>query len=283
MMDEKAFHGTRAKKKFGQHFLNDRNIIKKIVEAAGIKEGDLVLEIGPGTGMLTRELLDAGGRVIALEVDDDLIGPLEKRFSGRELSIVKTDALKVSYEALASEHGGRFKLVANLPYYISGPLLSKLLTERAAFSIMVLMFQKEVAVRIASGPGSRDYGNLSVLSQAFTEVKKEFDVPAHLFSPKPKVDSSVVSFKVLSSPKIDIDDELFFRSVVRAAFGTRRKTLLNSLSSLGLAKADILAALSEAGIDPIRRGETLDLEEFGRLSRVLYRMRGRAENTGTMP
>lgn len=283
MMDEKVFHGTRAKKKFGQHFLNDRNIIKKIVDAAGIKEGELVLEIGPGTGMLTRELLDAGGRVIALEVDDDLIGPLEKRFHGRELTIVKADALKVSYEALASEHGGRFKLVANLPYYISGPLLSKLLTERAAFSIMVLMFQKEVALRIASGPGSRDYGNLSVLSQAFTEVKKEFDVPAHLFSPKPKVDSSVVSFRVLPSPKIDIDDELFLRSVVRAAFGTRRKTLLNSLSSLGLAKADIAAALHEAGIDPVRRGETLDLEEFGRLSRVLYRMRGRAENIGTMP
>ncbi|MBI2399886.1 MAG: 16S rRNA (adenine(1518)-N(6)/adenine(1519)-N(6))-dimethyltransferase [Deltaproteobacteria bacterium] len=238
----------RAKKKFGQHFLNDRNIIKKIVEAAGVKQGDLVLEIGPGTGMLTRELLDTGARVVAVEVDRDLIA-----------------------------------LLANLPYYISGPLLSKLLTERAAFSIMVLMFQKEVAVRIAAGPGNRDYGNLSVLSQAFTDVKREFDVPAHLFSPKPKVDSSVVSFRVLEEPKIKMDDESYFRTVVRAAFGTRRKTLSNSLSALGLAKADTLAALQEAGVDPVRRGETLDLNEFARLAHALYLKAHPMKNPGTLP
>jgi 16S rRNA (adenine1518-N6/adenine1519-N6)-dimethyltransferase len=273
----------RAKKKFGQHFLNDRNIIRKIVEAAGVKEGDLVLEIGPGTGMLTRELLEAGAAVIAIELDRDLIDGLRERFPDGNLTVIPADALKMSYAALAEEHGGRFKLVANLPYYISGPLLSKLLTERAAFSIMVLMFQKEVAVRIAAGPGNRDYGNLSVLSQAFTDVKREFDVPAHLFSPKPKVDSSVVSFRVLDAPKIDIDDEPFFRTVVRAAFGTRRKTLSNSLATLGLAKADTLAALQEAGVDPGRRGETLDLNEFERLAHALYHRAGTAKNTGTIP
>lgn len=182
--------------------------------------------------------------------------------------------MKVSYTELAARYGRRFKLAANLPYYISGPLLAKLLTERAAFSIMVLMFQKEVAVRIAAGPGSRDYGNLSVLSQAFTEVKREFDVPARLFTPAPKVDSSVVSFLVLDRPKIDIGDELFFKSVVRAAFATRRKTLLNSLGAL-LSRTDAADALQEAGIDPGRRGETLSLDEFGRLSRAIYRKNGR--------
>lgn len=283
MTGEKNIASPRAKKKFGQHFLNDRNIIRKIVEAAGVKKGDLVLEIGPGTGMLTRELLDAGARVIAVEVDKDLIGLLQERFQEDDLTIIPADALKMSYAALAQEHGGRFKLVANLPYYISGPLLSKLLTERAAFSIMVLMFQKEVAVRIAAGPGNRDYGNLSVLSQAFTDVKREFDVPAHLFSPKPKVDSSVVSFRVLDEPKIMIDDESYFRTVVRAAFGTRRKTLSNSLSVLGIGKADILGALQEAGVDPVRRGETLDLNEFSRLAHALYLRAGREKKPGTLP
>jgi 16S rRNA (adenine1518-N6/adenine1519-N6)-dimethyltransferase len=186
MMDEKVFHGTRAKKKFGQHFLNDRNIIKKIVEAASIKEGELVLEIGPGTGMLTRELLDAGGRVIALEVDDDLIGPLEKRFHGRELTIVKSDALKVSYEALSAEHGGRFKLVANLPYYISGPLLSKLLTERAAFTIMVLMFQKEVAVRIAPAPVAATTATSRSSPRLLPRSKKSSMFPLTFSRPSPR-------------------------------------------------------------------------------------------------
>jgi len=274
MTGENAFQRPRAKKKFGQHFLNDRNIIRKIVAAAGVEKGDLVLEIGPGTGVLTAELLAAGAQVLAVEVDSDLIGPLEERFKGSDFTVEKADALKVSYTELAAAYGRRFKLVANLPYYISGPLLAKLLAERAAFSIMVLMFQKEVAVRIASGPGSRDYGNLSVLSQAFTEVKREFDVPARLFTPAPKVDSSVVSFRVLERPRTDIGDETFFRQVVRAAFATRRKTLLNSLGAL-LSRTDALSALDEAGIDPVRRGETLSLDEFARLSRAIYLKTGR--------
>lgn len=282
-MTDENLHKPRAKKKFGQHFLNDRNIIRKIVETAGVKKGDLVLEIGPGTGVLTRELLDAGASVTAIEVDSDLIPLLSGRFAGEDLAIIHSDALKTSYTSLAKERAARFKLVANLPYYISGPLLSRLLTERAAFSIMVLMFQKEVAMRIAAGPGSRDYGNLSVLSQAFTDVKREFDVPAHLFTPKPKVDSSVVSFRVLDEPKIRMDDEKFFRAVVRSAFSTRRKTLLNSLSSLGLPKADTLEAIKEAGIDPGRRGETLDLNEFSTLAAALYHRTGVGKNSGTLP
>lgn len=282
-MADESLPRPRAKKKFGQHFLNDRNVIRKIADAGGVEKGDLVLEIGPGTGVLTRELLERGAKVVAVEVDSDLVGPLRERFEGEDLTIIHTDALRASYIDLSREYGGRFKLIANLPYYISGPLLSKLLTERAAFSIMVLMFQKEVAARITAGPGGRDYGNLSVLSQAFTDVRREFDVPARLFTPKPKVDSSVVSFRVLDRPKIEVRDEKFFRSVVRSAFATRRKTLLNSLASLGLPKAEILAALAEAGIDPVRRGETLDLNEFSRLSAVLHQRAAEAKNSGTLP
>ncbi len=282
MTDERR-QGPRAKKKFGQHFLNDRNIIRKIADSGGVQKGDLVLEIGPGTGVLTRELLDRGAKVVAIEVDPDLIGPLRGRFEGEDLTIIHADALKASYIAMSREFEGRFKLIANLPYYISGPLLSKLLTEREAFTVMVLMFQKEVAVRITAGPGSRDYGNLSVLSRAFTDVSREFDVPAHLFTPKPKVDSSVVRFRILDRPIVDIGDEKFFRSVVRSAFATRRKTLLNSLSALGLTKAETMAALEAASIDPGRRGETLELDEFSRLAASLRQRMTEAKNSGTLP
>lgn len=273
----------RAKKRFGQHFLTDRNIIRKIVATAGVGEGDRVLEIGPGTGVLTEELLAAGAAVVAVEVDRDLISLLNERFEGRRLTVVEADALKVSFVDMARERGGPMKLVANLPYYISGPLLAKLLDERAAFSVMVLMFQKEVAVRITSGPGSRDYGSLSVLSQAFTDVKKEFDVPARLFTPRPKVDSSVVSFRVLDAPRADVGDEAFFRRVVRSGFGTRRKTLLNALSSLGLGKEEITGALKDAGIDPGRRAETLGVGEFAALARALRARFGAASGGGTLP
>ena len=266
--DERA--GVRPKKRFGQHFLTDRNIVRKIVEAAGVAPGDHVLEIGPGTGMLTAGLIEAGAKVLAIEVDRELAEGLKGRFQPDSFEVMTVDALKLSYRGLASERNVKYKLVANLPYYISGPILSKLLEEREAFSIMVLMFQKEVATRLASGPGSRDYGILSVIAQAFTDVKKEFDIPSRLFFPKPKVDSSVLSFRVLDGPRIALDDEAFFKKVVRGAFGSRRKMLINSLTIPGLEKKEIGEALLEASIDQSRRGETLNLNEFGRLAHALY-------------
>ncbi|MBE7416101.1 MAG: 16S rRNA (adenine(1518)-N(6)/adenine(1519)-N(6))-dimethyltransferase RsmA [Deltaproteobacteria bacterium] len=265
---------ARPKKRYGQHFLTDKNIIRKIVSAAKVSEGESVLEIGPGRGALTEALVDAGARVLAIEVDEELADGIRERFPADRVEVIRGDALKLSFRELGRELGerhGKLKLVANLPYYISGPVLAKLLDERDAFTVMVLMFQKEVGDRIVSGPGSRDYGILSVLAQAYTDVKKEFDVPARLFFPKPKVDSTVLSFRVLDSPKVPIEDERFFKSIVRAAFGTRRKMLVNSLASTGLQKPDIEAALREAGIDPGRRGETLDLNDFGRLTRALHK------------
>ncbi len=262
----------RPKKRFGQHFLLDKNIIRKIVSAAHISEGDYVIEIGPGTGALTEGLLDAGACVLAVEVDRDMVGFLKEKFPA--LEVINEDALKLSYAGLSKERKGKFKVVSNLPYNISGPLLARFLSERAAFTQLVLMFQKEVAERLVARPGTKAYGTLSVFTQAFTDVKIEFNVSKNLFTPRPKVDSSVVSMEVLPEPKVEIEHEAFFRTVVRAAFGTRRKTLSNALKSLGLERDVITAALGEAGIDPQRRGETLDLKEFSLLTDALSRLKG---------
>ncbi|MFQ5736083.1 MAG: 16S rRNA (adenine(1518)-N(6)/adenine(1519)-N(6))-dimethyltransferase RsmA [Thermodesulfobacteriota bacterium] len=263
-----------ARKRYGQHFLIDRNVVARIVRTAGVAPGDHVLEIGPGRGALTEQLLDAGARVLAIEVDPALAAGLFRQFPARKLEVVTADALKLSYTGLARERGCRFKVVSNLPYNISGPILAKFLDEREAFTSLVLMFQKEVAGRIAASPGTKEYGVLSVLSQTYTDVRAEFDVGAHLFVPRPKVTSSVVSFRVLDAPRVEVPDEAFFKSVVRAAFSTRRKMLPNALKTLGFDKETALRALGEAGVDPARRGETLSLEEFSALARALCGQRG---------
>jgi len=272
--DKGAGHNANPlpRKRFGQHFLTDKNLIRKIVAAAGVAPGDAVLEIGPGRGALTEGLIEAGASVTAIEVDRDLARLLKERFPSEALKVIGADALKVSYTEFSREAARRFKLVANLPYNISGPLLARLLQQRSAFSVMVLMFQKEVAERIVSPPGVKSYGVLSVLSQAYTEVNIEFNVSRNLFSPRPKVDSSVVSFRVLERPCVEIDDEAFFKTVVKSAFGTRRKTLLNSLKTLGFEKEQLVSALAETGVDPGRRGETLGLGEFTALARALKKL-----------
>lgn len=273
--DKKPF----AKKRFGQHFLTDKNLLKKIVRAASVKPGDRVLEIGPGRGALTEAILEAGAKVTAIEVDRDLAAYLKERFSADErIEILTIDALKASFTELSKERDCRFKIVSNLPYNISGPILAKFLDERAAFTLMVLMFQKEVAVRIASKPGTKEYGILSVISQAYADVKIEFHVSRHLFSPKPNVDSSVVSFKLLEAPRFPIEDEEFFKEVVRSAFGQRRKTLHNALKALGIGIEDITKALTDTNIAPQRRGETLSVEEFGRLSNELIKYKAASKN-----
>ncbi|OGP24910.1 MAG: ribosomal RNA small subunit methyltransferase A [Deltaproteobacteria bacterium GWC2_56_8] len=258
------------KKRLGQHFLKDKNIIRKIVSAGAVKEGDTVLEIGPGRGALTGALLETGATVVAVEADRALSGYLKGVFTTDKLRLVTGDALKVSFAEFSGGIGTRLKAVSNLPYNISGPLLAKFLEERAAFSVLVLMFQKEVAERIVAHPSTKEYGTLSVYAQAFTEAKIAFNIPAHLFTPPPKVTSSVVVFKVLDEPKVEIADERLFKAVVRASFGTRRKTLLNSLVFLGYEKAVVAEALFHAGIDPGRRGETLSIDEFAALTRAFF-------------
>lgn len=266
------------KKRLGQHFLKDKNIIRKIVATGGVKEDDTVLEIGPGRGALTGALLETGATVVAVEADRDLSDYLRKEFPTDKFRLVTGDALKVSFAEIAAESGTRLKAVSNLPYNISGPLLAKFLEERAAFSVLVLMFQKEVAERIIARPSTKEYGTLSVYAQTFTEVKAAFNIPPHLFIPPPKVTSTVVVFDVLERPRVEIVDERLFKAVVRSAFGTRRKTLLNALASLGYEKVIVLEALADAGIDPGRRGETLSIDEFAALTRAFLPLKDRRED-----
>jgi 16S rRNA (adenine1518-N6/adenine1519-N6)-dimethyltransferase len=260
-----------AKKRFGQHFLTDKNLLDKIVRTAEVRPDDVVIEIGPGRGALTEALLKTGARVVAVEKDKGLANELDKKFSdaGR-FTLITEDVLKVSFKGLAEEHGNGLKSVSNLPYNISTPVLFKFLEERSSFTRIVIMLQKEVAERLASTPGTKDYGILSVFFNLYFDVKKEFSVSRNLFVPRPKVDSAVLSLHVLTTPRAPVPDWEVFKRVVKAAFSTRRKTLKNALSTLGLEKGLILKALEGAGVDPGRRAETLSIDEFSSLARALY-------------
>ncbi len=258
------------RKRFGQNFLVDRNIAGRIVETADVGEGETIVEIGPGRGALTGGLMDAGAAVVAIEIDRDLAAALGERFADAEgIEILCADALRFSYLELAERCGGRLKVVANLPYNISTPILFKLLNEREAFMSLLLMLQREVADRIVAGPGTKEYGVLTIFSQLLAEVRIEFHIPPTAFSPRPKVESSLVRFDILKQPRVDVEDTALFKRVVKAAFGTRRKTILNALKSLGLSREELLGVLEAAGIDPRSRGETLTLASFALLSSVI--------------
>jgi len=260
-MNDFAPHVT--KKRFGQHFLHDKNILSRIVEYVAAKPGERIVEIGPGEGALTLPLLRAAGSLTAIELDRDLIEPLRTRASGvGELTIVHRDVLGVDIAALAA--GGTIRLVGNLPYNISTPILFHCLDHAAAIHDMHFMLQKEVVERMAAGPGSKTYGRLSVMLQLRCAVEPLFDVPPTAFTPPPKVDSAVVRLVPLSPdrlPQVDFD---VIDRVVRAAFGRRRKTLSNALK--GVADADDLAA---AGIDPRLRAEQLAPATFVALAQHL--------------
>ena len=266
-------YGLIPRKRFSQNFLTDRNIAARIVNALGLKGDDAVIEIGPGLGILTEGLLDSGVKVIGIEIDRDLAGGLKERFNGRNnLEIINADALKISYKELAVQRKEKLKVVSNLPYNISTPIIFKLLEEREIFSMFLLMLQKEVAQRIVSPPDNKEYGVLSVMVQLLADVKIEFDVPPSCFHPAPKVYSSVVRFNILNKPRIDVEDIAFFKRVVKASFGQRRKTLLNALKSLNIETPQLIELLNIINIDSKRRGETLTLEEFAVLSRELKKL-----------
>ena len=266
-------YGLIPRKRFSQNFLTDRNIAARIVNALGLKGDDAVIEIGPGLGILTEGLLDSGVKVIGIEIDRDLAGGLKERFNGRNnLEIINADALKISYKELAVQRKEKLKVVSNLPYNISTPIIFKLLEEREIFSMFLLMLQKEVAQRIVSPPDNKEYGVLSVMVQLLADVKIEFDVPPSCFHPAPKVYSSVVRFNILNRPRIDVEDVAFFKRVVKASFGQRRKTLLNALKSLNIETPQLVELLNIINIDSKRRGETLTLEEFAVLSRELKKL-----------
>jgi 16S rRNA (adenine1518-N6/adenine1519-N6)-dimethyltransferase len=252
----------------GQHFLRDAGIARAIVDLVAPTANDLVIEIGPGEGALTAELARRAGRVIALEVDPALAARLRPSFPGVE--IVEADARGWDYGTLVAPPGGRVLVVGNLPYSVGKPILMALVAARTAIDTMALMLQREVAERVAAGPGSRVYGSLSVLTQLYCDVSLALRVPPEAFRPPPKVDSAVIRLDVLPSPRVAVADERRFHVVVRAAFAQRRKTLANALAA-GLGRpAEVLRAAAEsAGIDPLRRAETLAIAEFAELARQL--------------
>lgn len=263
-MNDFAPHPT--KKRFGQHFLHDRAILRRIVECVAPQPGQAIVEIGPGEGALTLPLLAAAGKLTAIELDRDLIEPLRARAAGAgELTIVHRDVLEVDFTALArTAGGGTIRLVGNLPYNISTPILFHCLDHARAIGDMHFMLQKEVVDRMAAAPGSRIYGRLSVMLQLRCAVTPLFTVPPGAFSPPPKVDSAVVRLVPLAAERLPPVDFGLIERVVRAAFGQRRKTLANALR--GVAAADDLAA---AGIDPRARAEQLAPSAFVALARRL--------------
>ena len=263
-----------AKKKLGQHFLVDRNIVGKIIAAASIEEGEMVVEIGPGRGAMTGDILDAGARLTAIELDPDLARNLVREFTDRgTLEVRSEDAVQVSYSALSEEKGSKLKVVSNLPYNISGPIVARFVEERSAFTEFVIMVQKEVAQRFTGRPSTKEYGALSVLVQTYMEAKLLFDVHPGSFKPQPKVESSVVTMRVLDAPRVEVTDEKFYKSVVKASFVHRRKTLINSLKTLTIPTDEVRGVLETLDIDPVRRGETLTLEEFSKLAKELAPLR----------
>lgn len=270
-------HQFRIKKKLGQNFIIDPGVIAGIAEAAEIDRRDVVVEIGPGMGSLTQKLAEQAGQVLAIELDQSLIPILRQSLADYDnLTIVQGDALKVDYNALLTplfqqgDYRSGFVVVANLPYYITTPITMNLLEGSYPWRRLVLMVQKEVARRMQARPGSKEYGALSIGVQYRASAHIAMHIPPTVFLPRPAVDSAVIVLERLERPAVAVQDEKVFFRLVAAAFGQRRKTLSNSLSGgLRLEKAHVEAALAEAEIDGTRRGETLTLEEFGRLADVL--------------
>ena len=250
------------KKRFGQHFLHDRNVLGRIVAALALGADDRVVEIGPGTGALTRELLARVAHLDAVELDRDLLARLEAEFPRDRLTLHNADALKFDFCKIASG-GGKLRLIGNLPYNISTPLLFHLLDQAGCIKDMLFMLQKEVVERLRAAPGGKDYGRLSVMIQYRCAVEKLFEVAPGAFTPPPEVNSAIVRLTPHRSPPVAVNDHERFALLVRAAFASRRKTLRNNLK--GLLRAEDMTAL---GIDPGRRAETLSLDEFAALSNV---------------
>jgi 16S rRNA (adenine1518-N6/adenine1519-N6)-dimethyltransferase len=262
---------NRPKKSLGQNFLVDRQVQERIIESVGLTGSEQVLEVGPGRGALTRLLAERAGKVLAIELDRQLSEYLQNLFSDRPLiTVLRHDILRVDLAALLKEHGdGRWRVAANLPYNISSQVLFLFLEHRQYFERLVLMLQKEVGERLLARPGSKEYGILTVLLQLHFDIRREFLVRPGSFHPVPKVDSLVLSFEPLVSPRFDVGDEDVFRRIVKAAFGQRRKTLHNCLKTAAICDPEVLDKIAFAsGIDLKRRGETLSLEEFAALSRA---------------
>jgi 16S rRNA (adenine1518-N6/adenine1519-N6)-dimethyltransferase len=254
--------GHRARRRFSQNFLHDGNVVARIVEAIHPQPGQPVVEIGPGLGALTGQLIEAAGRITAVEIDRDLAARLREQYSAAQLNLVEGDALELDWQALADSLGGGLRIVGNLPYNVSTPMLFALLPIAAKVRDQHFMLQREVVERMAAPPGGKDYGRLSVMLQFRYRIDRLFNVAPGSFHPVPKVQSSIVRMTPLPESLVPAVPLKVFGEVVTAAFGQRRKTLRNALSRL-LTEEQI----REAGVDPGARAETLDVGAFVRLTR----------------
>ena len=264
-------------KKFGQDFLIDGHVLDKIIAGAGVTKDDMVLEIGPGIGTMTQYLAEAAGKVVAVEIDRNLLPILQETLADYDnVKVIHADVLSLDLEKLVQEeNGGRpIKVVANLPYYITTPIIMALFEQHVPLANVTVMVQKEVAARMKSGPGSKDYGALSLAVQYYAEPYIVANVPCNCFMPRPNVDSAVIRLTRYEEPPVQVKDEKMLFKIIRASFNQRRKTLqngLNNSSELNFTKDQIAAAIAEAGFSPSVRGEALTLEQFAKLTDILLK------------
>ena len=263
-------------KKFGQNFLIDTHVLEKIIAAAGVTEDDCVLEIGPGIGTMTQYLAEAAGKVIAVEIDKNLIPILSDTLSEyQNVRIINEDVLKLDLRKLADEENGgkAIKVVANLPYYITTPIIMGLFENQVPVESITVMVQKEVADRMQTGPGSKDYGALSLAVQYYAEPYIVANVPPNCFMPRPKVGSAVIRLTRHKEPPVEVKDEKLMFDIIRASFNQRRKTLANGLNNsdkITCSKEIITEAIEKLGKGPSVRGEALSLQEFASLSNDIF-------------
>ncbi|OLS34154.1 16S rRNA (adenine(1518)-N(6)/adenine(1519)-N(6))-dimethyltransferase RsmA [Bacillus sp. MRMR6] len=271
-------YGFSFKKSLGQNFLIDTNILRRIVDFSEVNENTGAIEIGPGIGALTEQLARSSKKVVAFEIDQRLLPILSDTLSPYDnVKIIHQDVLTADVQGVIDTEFtdmSDLMVVANLPYYVTTPIIMKLLEEKLPIRGIVCMLQKEVADRISASPGTKDYGSLSIAVQYYTKAETVMIVPKTVFVPQPNVDSAVIRLTRRETPAVEVQDENFFFQVTKASFAQRRKTILNNLTSQlpdgKQKKEQVLAALNSAGIEPTRRGETLSLQEFGKLSDELY-------------
>jgi 16S rRNA (adenine1518-N6/adenine1519-N6)-dimethyltransferase len=264
-------YNFRFSKKLGQNFLVSEEVLNSIMVGAGLNGETHAMEIGPGIGTLTAEMAKRCKKVVSIELDDSLIPVLSETLSNYDnIKVIHGDALKIDFnELIKNEELTNIKLVANLPYYVTTPIITKIFEERTIIESIVVMIQKEVGDRIVAKPGTKEYGSLSLLCQYYSEPMKICDVPPDSFIPEPKVDSIVIRMDIRKNLAVEVLDEKLFFNIIKHSFNMRRKTLWNSLKPIGLGEEKLKQAFETAGIDPVRRGETLSIEEFGKLANVI--------------
>jgi len=270
----KERHNFQLSKSLGQNFITDKSVIERIVEGSDAGEDDLVIEIGPGIGVLTAEAAESAAKVVAIEIDKKLIPILAETLADYDnIRVINQDILKtdineiIREEREAGSFTGGVKIMGNLPYYITTPIIMGILEKGVEADSITIMMQKEVADRIKAAPGGKIYGAISVAVQYYCEVEQVASVPKEVFVPRPKVDSVVLKLSIRKERPVDLIDEKSFFACIKAGFGQRRKTLLNSLTGVnGLPKEDIKEILEAAGVDPARRAETLDINEFAAIA-----------------